>query len=762
MPAVTATGTRLFPFSIMKINKFIALSLLVPCAAVAQNKIDMAGLQMINDYRAQQLSKSRALTHEPVIVTKSIVPSVVMAIVTVDSPTALEEIERKGGKVVSVRADIAIVEMPIDNVEAVAAIPQVRGISFGNEAEAKLNYARRDSYVNPVQTGTEGLPQAFTGKGVVAGLMDTGLDPNHVNFTGRVSRVWVVNPGAGTNTVVQAYDTPAKIAAFKTENSAKTHGTHVLGIMAGAYNSTGRYGTYSTSGNYMVGTSKIPYYGVAKEADIAIGCGSLAEACILRAGDLVTEYAQSVNRPAVYNLSLGNNIGPHDGTDATSRYLAEIGKEAIICISAGNEGESRMSFEQEFSSSTTEYRTLIAGTESSACVGAVDLWSANNSEFSVTFVIYDTQTSSVMYSYELNRNTGGADVSIANPNYSGNNINSDDFDTAMIGYVILRSNVATYNNRYQTYIYTNLTPRNPRYIPGFIVKGQPGVKVSGFCSSALEFNGRGIAGYQSGSAINSANGMACGENVIVIGSYNTRDKIPTMSGSFQQGYPLGDTSPFSSYGVEPNGRSLPDLCAPGLFVISSISTPYVEAKGLGTTEMSAMTPYPASTSASVRNNYWEQMSGTSMASPFAAGVVMLMLEADPTLTVNEVRDILTSTAIRDEQVTSAANQVKWGAGKLDALSAMKKVLKIDAAIGHVRPDDAERLIVTSSDDAVNLFVAGETSMKASLFTPAGVAVASAAADADELTLPTAGLNSGIYVLTVEGSTGRFSQKIIIK
>ncbi|MCM1482950.1 MAG: S8 family peptidase [Muribaculaceae bacterium] len=745
----------------MKPLKLLTLSLVVPAALSAQNKIDMAGLQMLNDYQAQHSQGgSRAMVHEPIVVSKNVIPSVVMAMVTVDSPEGINALQRRGVNVISERAGVALVEMPMDKAQSIAELPQVRSISFGTEAEPTLNYARRDSYVVPIHNGTDGLPRAYTGAGVVTGLQDTGLDPNHINFTGRVSRVWVINPGSGTSTSVITYDTPTKIAGFTTENSAKTHGTHVLGIMSGAYNGAGRYGTYNTSGSYMLGTKNIPYYGVATGADIVVGCGSLADACVLRSGELLTEYAKAQGKPAVFNLSLGTNIGPHDGTEPFSRYLADLGKDAVICISAGNEGGDRMSFEQTFSSSTLEFCTFLGSTSGNQRLGAADFWSADSKTFSVTFAIYDTQESKITYSYELNRNTEGAEVAIANPNYSGNNINSTDFDEAMSGYVILRSNVATYNNRYQVYVYTNLTPTSSRYVPGLIVSGPDGVKVSGFCSSALNFTGRGISGWHDGSAVNSANGMACGENVLVIGAYCTRDRIPLLSGTGTGSTPVGSISTFSSYGVEPNGRSIPDLCAPGQFVISSVSTPYINAIGFSATSLSAQTPYPAATG-STRNNYWQEMSGTSMASPFAAGVCALLLEADPTLKVNDIRNILTTTAIRDKQVTSATNQVQWGAGKLDALSAMKKVLKIDAAIGHLRTDDAERLIVTRSGSTINVLLAGENHLTVSLYSTTGALAARAEANSDEAVLSTDGLTSGIYILVAEGSTGRTSQKIVL-
>jgi serine protease AprX len=67
--------------------------------------------------------------------------------------------------------------------------------------------------------------------------------------------------------------------------------------------------------------------------------------------------------------------------------------------------------------------------------------------------------------------------------------------------------------------------------------------------------------------------------------------------------------------------------------------------------------------------YYTQISGTSMATPFVAGVVALLLDADITLTPDEVKQILVDTASR------MPGREDWevGAGYVNAFAAVDKV-----------------------------------------------------------------------------------------
>ena len=68
--------------------------------------------------------------------------------------------------------------------------------------------------------------------------------------------------------------------------------------------------------------------------------------------------------------------------------------------------------------------------------------------------------------------------------------------------------------------------------------------------------------------------------------------------------------------------------------------------------------------------FYTQISGTSMATPFVAGVVALMLDADPTLTPDEIKQILTETSTK----MPGYQDYEVGSGYVNAYAAVDKVL----------------------------------------------------------------------------------------
>ncbi|MDH3708146.1 MAG: S8 family serine peptidase, partial [Acidimicrobiia bacterium] len=123
-------------------------------------------------------------------------------------------------------------------------------------------------------------------------------------------------------------------------------------------------------------------------------------------------------------------------------------------------------------------------------------------------------------------------------------------------------------------------------------------------------------------------------------------------------------APFSSRGPTLDGRVKPDVVAPGVTVVSAQS---------GTV------------------GGYTIKSGTSMATPFVAGLAALALDQDPALSPADVKTLITSSA-RDLGPTGVDNH--WGAGLVDGLAV------VAAAAGEVRSTPmatAEHLVAAVAD-----------------------------------------------------------------
>lgn len=98
-------------------------------------------------------------------------------------------------------------------------------------------------------------------------------------------------------------------------------------------------------------------------------------------------------------------------------------------------------------------------------------------------------------------------------------------------------------------------------------------------------------------------------------------------------YPLNKINYTSSRGPASDGRVKPDVTAPGGMIFSSVSSYSDYYK-----ESSANTVARATING--KSYYWGQMTGTSQASPFVAGVIATWLEANPELSPEDIQLIL--------------------------------------------------------------------------------------------------------------------------
>lgn len=722
--------------------KPIVLSLLLISVALhAQNKISLVG-----EAKLRQVESAMHLMDT------SVGNDQIEAIVYLESGWSDDCLSQYGvTQVLKLEDNKIIANIPLDKLRLFADSDDVCYIDFGNEYNLMMDFARPASNVAAIHDGFEfnSTTVSFTGKGVVTGLMDQGIDPNHINFTDK----------DGNNRVKQAYDfttnkqatSPLTVRRFTTDDPEESHGTHVAGIMAGSYNRQGEYVSISTPNGRATSTQKgnIPYYGVATESDIIMGSGVFSDANIIKAVNAVVDYAQVNRMPAVVNLSLGSNNGPHDGSGSLESQLATLGNKAIICISAGNEGDMPMFVGKKFTDTDTELKTYILNNTSSG----VDIWTNGSDPVEVSVA-----------TYSLNRPTVVASVSAAGET----SIAGGSFSTSMLGSCTLQSEVNYLNNRYHVLMSGVFEPKSssgPNV--ALIIKGKPGqeVYVYGYGNSSTSFTSRGQQGFTNGTTDGTINGVACGENVIAVGAYTTRTTWPTFAGAYSYNslFVLGEISPFSSFGSNYQGVELPVISAPGAAIISSFNRYYTDR--MTNTVRQSQTTASVDPASGTMVNYWGEMQGTSMSCPYVSGTIALWLEADPTLSCSEVIDILKTTAIKPS-TTDELKLKQWGGGKLDALAGIKEVLRRKGESGGIDGvlADAEGYVVTPvGDRGFNVVVDGAGVVSASLYNLQGVAVARAEAQGNEVTLEADGVAPGVYVLSIETpNTARIARRILLR
>ncbi len=741
----------------------------------AQSKTDAYTRQILDAYQNKQLNPA-AKVITPVNApfdfesTSRATPSAA-AIVRLSDGATFDDLRKAGLEVVSTAGDdMAVVNGNIDDIMAMDANASVQSYSLSMAVQPMNNEARKLSGITTIHNGDDHLPLAYKGAGVICGIYDVGLDPNHVNFlTSDLSgtRIKTLFHFYSTNGMSNKYTSYSDISAFTTDNTAQTHGTHTLGIMAGSFNrSGGRTAILTSTGSVQVrSTVKNPYYGMAPEADIVAACGYLYDANTCGAVSKIVDYAVSNGQPAVVNLSIGRNYGPHDGTDNFGQYMERLGKNAIICISAGNDGTNPISLSKKFTASDKELKTFFTSS-STRSTASLSIWGADSRKFTVTAVIYNTLTKKIVYQVTFDGNKA-----LATKNYDASYIHDDAFDEAFTSSYIncTYSDNASTNKRYSATIdmvlSSNTTDNADKHlVSGLIIEGENGASVQ--CSLNNVSNGftmtsLGNEGWSNGTTDFTINDLACGNNVIAVGAYNDRKNFPALNGGlygFSEGTGLeipGGIAPYSSYGVLYDGRTLPHICAPGTGVISSYSKYYTDAGYEDKNTYSA----EYNDSKHSRYSYWAQSSGTSMAAPAFAGGVALWLQADPKLTVAEVLDIAQSTATKDELTTSTGNPIQWGAGKFNALEGLKEVLK-RLGVNDISIDNQGILVTAAGANAYDVSIPGANKFNISLVSMTGAAIRNISVAGDSYTLGLDDVPAGVYILSV--NNGAYAQRILVR
>lgn len=567
-------------------------------------------------------------------------------------PEYINEMHRRGNLVLATISD--------DDLDALFQNQHILRVEACQSAIPQMDVARTYCNLYKIDNSTD-TSLGLTGKGVVVGLFDVGVDFNHINFKDKEGRLRIKRWISHQNNLPLpvSIDDQQAILSAGTDNAPDFHGTHTMGILAGL-------------------SAGLPYNGVASEADIVVATGQLYDAYILNGCEEIIDYAKNVSKPVVISLSISNYLGAHDGTSLFNQYVNLLSKEAPIFMASGNENP-RMGAICGFQFNDMPFRTyLVSNNNPNLINGNVDLWFDEPATPVIKIIRYNKSSGKIEKEYIVNNASEKEGEWIyVSPDLIDDYpwCESDNLPSDFSGYIYVASEISPENDKRNIIFRVNINPTENSILSSDTAFG---IEISSENSSKMDvFSDGGIylRNFTDAQAINGSpdgcvTSMSIGSDAICVGAFCDRDKFPLLNGTVIDSYfrPADVPASFSSYGTNlPSGMNLPHFIAPGCQIISSISTPF-----LNFNPEYISNNCNAITTVDGENYYYIASCGTSMATPYVAGVAALMLEANQNLTVSDIRESMLSSVTAP---TSDISNPQWGSGLLDCEAAMQKVFQ---------------------------------------------------------------------------------------
>jgi subtilisin family serine protease len=612
-------------------------------------------------------------------------------------PGAEADLDRLGIRLGTRAGDVASARIPLARLADVVALRSVAYVQASRPlsspalmppvlAAADATAAPTTAIVaNDVETGagsvrrwSGGAWRGLTGRGVIVGIYDTGLDLSHADFLdddgrSRVLYVWDQTQGAGTppgrlggHDFAYGHEcaAPAIVARSCPMIDRHGHGTHVAGIAAGNGAATG------------AGRPARRFPGTAPQAELIIvkgGDGVFTWPQVLDGVAYIFARAAELGMPAVVNLSLNGQAGPHDGTTLLERGLdALTGPGRVIVGVAGNEGVNGNEEPAFIRAPIHASGRPAAGTALSHELVLPNYapWPGPNNDGAYLEIWYDgtdafTITVRSPAGDAVTASTGEIDtlftprgaIGVSNGFGGPEELNGDHLAILVVGDVAEAGGPQA--GEPESGIWTITV-----HYDGGTGSGRYHLwlAASSFRTTAQPVH---LRGGTSNSHLVGVPGTAAG--VITVGAYASRHIWLGHGGAerhFQFREPLGDIAFFSSPGPRRDGVLKPDLAAPGKVILSARSSLAAQWNGLEWLIE--------------EDGVHAGLLGTSMAAPQVAGALALLLELDPHLTPDRARELLVGSArvdawaslSHDGQADGVPN-AQWGHGKLDVSRAVR-------------------------------------------------------------------------------------------
>lgn len=536
--------------------------------------------------------------------------------------------------------------LPLASSDRISVIEGIRKINVYFKAEKDNDRIRSLSGVDKAQDAYDvnGLSRAYTGEGVVLGVIDMGFDYTHPAFftdpadrsTYKVSRVWDQlasggTPPSGTGIGVEYRGADAILSAEHDHHEGEHHGTHVAATAAGS-----GFGS--------------DYRGVATGAELVLVSTTMAYNDILSGIRYIRDYAESVGKPSVINMSLGSVLGPHSGkTDLDRMFNQLVSPGHLLVGSAGNSGADSIHVGLGLGISEEYYFGL-----------RFDDGSDNAS-----IDVYDFQSGAMAAVLLVDLSTAMIEGSASFYTTEGYHEQEQHLDYE--GETLVR--IVAANSQEETYSNLLLDIRLEKELPeGFAVVmffshmfQEMSSRMHAWVEGA-SFSDFGKDYLRSGDCDYTHNGyLSVADDVLSVAAYTGRPGWTDMNGdSWTFGESEGTISSFSSRGPRVDGSRKPDIAAPGSAVISA-------ANSFSEVPVQQLVEY---TQVSGKEYPWMVLQGTSMSAPAVSGMVAMLLQQDADLDIDKLKGLLKETSVADDAVRQDGPN-RWGYGKMDVLQALK-------------------------------------------------------------------------------------------
>lgn len=589
------------------------------------------------------------------------------AFVRIDG-NAAEVLRQYGCKELARVGDISIAAIPLSSLGTLSCGRQVKRIETGRRCSIQMDTTRIVVNAEKVYTG-EGLPQSYTGRGVVVGVQDIGFDLTHPNFYSadmskyRIKALWdQLSRDTIGSTLYVGRDYVGREALLELghpiDGETQTHGTHTAGIAAGS----------GAEGNGDVS----PYRGMACDADLVLVDNAADNASLIDPKDYykftyatdalgfkyIFDYAERMHQPCVINFSEGSSQDFHGYDQLYYELLAKlIGPGRIIVSSAGNDG-ARNSYIHKNIGKERAGAFIMGNEKRFSCTAK------SKQTFTFRISVYDNVASPQI-----------VDISTVNVCNAQDSLLTD---SLLVGGKKYKWRVLAYPNSYDTsetaYDFQLSSPSK--------LGDSPQVSLQ-VMSRDADIELYRMSGYMfphsldpvldAGDCRYTIFSPSSSPDVICVGSTSYRTQFVNYLGEkkvYDSGQ-KGIRSSFSAMGPTLDGRIKPDVMAPGQNIISSYSTFFINN--------------PKNVNASVKSDVrhfeyngrvyaWNANAGTSMSAPVVTGAIALWLQADPTLTPADCLEIFAKTCTHYDASLSYPNNL-YGYGQIDVAAGLREVLR---------------------------------------------------------------------------------------